>query len=110
MGGRNGKQCRERYRCAPSPAPLPPAVSLARHPPRTPRTPPRPPLACRNHLRPELNKGEWTVEEDLEILRRVQQLGTKWAQISAHYLPDRTENDVKNRWNSVVKKMDPPAF
>ena len=50
------------------------------------------------------------VDEDLEILRRVQQLGTKWAQISAHYLPDRTENDVKNRWNSVVKKMDPPAF
>ena len=36
----------------------------------------------RNYLRPELNKGDWTVEEDVAIWSRVQQLGTKRAQIS----------------------------
>ena len=36
----------------------------------------------RNHLRPELNKGDWTQEEDVAIWSRVQQLGTKRAQIS----------------------------
>jgi len=33
----------------------------------------------RNHLRPELNKGDWSTEEDVDIWNRVQQLGTKCA-------------------------------
>ncbi|KAL1523885.1 hypothetical protein AB1Y20_018804 [Prymnesium parvum] len=63
----------------------------------------------RNHLRPELNKGEWTPEEDVEIWDRVQQLGTKWAQISEQFMPCRTDNDIKNRWNSIIRKQQHPG-
>ena len=57
----------------------------------------------RNHLRPACNKGPWTEAEDALILERVQQHGTKWAKISGLYLPDRPENDIKNRWHIVSR-------
>ena len=57
----------------------------------------------RNHLRPQCNKGPWTDAEDLMILEMVQQHGTKWAKISSLYLPDRPENDIKNRWHILVR-------
>ena len=57
----------------------------------------------RNHLRPQCNKGPWTEAEDALILERVQQHGTKWARISGQYLPDRPENDIKNRWHILVR-------
>ena len=59
----------------------------------------------RNHLRPQLFKGEWTPEEDQEIWDRVQEMGTKWAQVSEQYMPSRTDNDIKNRWNSVIPRV-----
>ena len=62
----------------------------------------------RNHLRPELNKGDWTQDEDVTIWSRVQQLGTKWAQISELYMPLRTDNDIKNRWDSILRKSSHP--
>jgi len=62
-----------------------------------------------SHLRPTLTKGEWTPEEDQEIWDRVQEMGTKWAQISAQYMPSRTDNDIKNRWNSTVRKSHAPG-
>jgi hypothetical protein len=49
------------------------------------------------------NKGPWTEEEDRLILERVQQHGTKWAKISGLYLPDRPENDIKNRWHILIR-------
>ena len=63
----------------------------------------------RNHLRPQLTKGEWTAEEDQEIWDRVGELGTKWAQISEQYMPSRTDNDIKNRWNSIIRKAHAPG-
>ena len=36
----------------------------------------------RNHLRPQLNKGDWSAQEDIDIWDRVQEMGTKWAQVS----------------------------
>ena len=62
----------------------------------------------RNHLRPQCNKGPWTDAEDAIILRSVQQHGTKWARISGQYLPERPENDIKNRWHILVR-MHPHA-
>jgi hypothetical protein len=35
----------------------------------------------RNHLRPQLNKGDWTAQEDIDIWDHVQEMGTKWAQV-----------------------------
>ena len=63
----------------------------------------------RNHLRPELNKGDWSNQEDIDIWERVQEMGTKWAQISEMYMPQRTDNDIKNRWNSIIRKTQHPA-
>ncbi|CAG9323183.1 MYBL2_4 [Blepharisma stoltei] len=56
-----------------------------------------------NHLNPELNKGEWSYEEDIKLLNLKQKVGNKWS-IIAKDLPGRTENGVKNRWNSLMKK------
>lgn len=60
-------------------------------------------------MRPQLFKGEWTPEEDQEIWDRVQEMGTKWAQVSEQYMPSRTDNDIKNRWNSVIRKAHAPG-
>ncbi len=43
----------------------------------------------RNHLRPQLNKGDWSAEEDVEIWDRVQEMGTKWAQVPFARTPSR---------------------
>ena len=63
----------------------------------------------RHHLRPGLTKGEWSTEEELEIWSRVVQYGTKWALLAEEYMPGRTENDIKNRWNSIVRRPVAPC-
>ena len=57
-----------------------------------------------NHLDPTLNKGQWTNEEDLYILKKQQRVGNKWSEI-ARDLVGRTENQVKNRFKSMVKSV-----
>ena len=44
----------------------------------------------------------WTVEEDLLILKLVEQHGKRWSRI-AQELPGRTDNGVRNRWNRMEK-------
>jgi hypothetical protein len=51
----------------------------------------------RNHLDPNINKGEFSEREDAVILKMVEEIGTKWSQIAEH-LDRRTENMVKNRY------------
>lgn len=56
-----------------------------------------------NCLNPNIKKIDWTNEEDSLIIELQQNLGNKWAKI-AEFLPGRTDNMIKNRWNSILKK------
>ncbi|PIA61902.1 hypothetical protein AQUCO_00200118v1 [Aquilegia coerulea] len=73
MGGRIGKQCRDRWK---------------------------------NHLEPGINKGCWTEDEDMALVEGHKKHNNRWAKI-AEEIPGRTDNAVKNRWNSVKRRQSP---
>ncbi|KAL8546675.1 hypothetical protein ACS0TY_006413 [Phlomoides rotata] len=56
-----------------------------------------------NYLSPDIRRGNFTDEEILTILTLHRQLGNRWSRI-AKELPGRTDNDIKNFWNTRVVK------
>ncbi|KAK6913252.1 SANT/Myb domain [Dillenia turbinata] len=60
-------------------------------------------LRWTNYLRPGIKRGNFTDHEEKMIIHLQALLGNRWAAI-ASYLPQRTDNDIKNYWNTHLKK------
>ncbi|GMI68466.1 myb domain protein 30 [Hibiscus trionum] len=60
-------------------------------------------LRWTNYLRPGIKRGNFTENEEKMIIHLQALLGNRWAAI-ASYLPQRTDNDIKNYWNTHLKK------
>ncbi|EPS69277.1 hypothetical protein M569_05492 [Genlisea aurea] len=56
-----------------------------------------------NYLRPDLKRGNFSQEEDDLIIKLHSLLGNKWSLIAGR-LPGRTDNEIKNYWNTHIRR------
>ncbi|KAE8670797.1 Transcription factor MYB76 [Hibiscus syriacus] len=56
-----------------------------------------------NYLRPDIKRGKFSLQEQKTIIQLHALLGNRWSAIAA-YLPKRTDNEIKNYWNTHLKK------
>ncbi|XAR51715.1 hypothetical protein NMG60_11006428 [Bertholletia excelsa] len=60
-------------------------------------------LRWTNYLRPDIKRGKFSLQEEQTIIQLHALLGNRWSAIATH-LPQRTDNEIKNYWNTHLKK------
>ncbi|GKV08755.1 hypothetical protein SLEP1_g20347 [Rubroshorea leprosula] len=60
-------------------------------------------LRWTNYLRPDIKRGKFSQQEEQTIIQLHALLGNRWSAIATH-LPKRTDNEIKNYWNTHLKK------
>ncbi|XP_055822211.1 transcription factor MYB92-like [Solanum dulcamara] len=60
-------------------------------------------LRWTNYLRPDIKRGAFSIEEEEIIINLHSLLGNKWSTIATH-LPGRTDNEIKNFYNTHLRK------
>ncbi|KAF6165892.1 hypothetical protein GIB67_012789 [Kingdonia uniflora] len=62
-------------------------------------------LRWMNYLRPDIKRGNISQEEEELIIRLHKLLGNRWSLIAGR-LPGRTDNEIKNYWNTNLSKKN----
>ncbi|KAG9146922.1 hypothetical protein Leryth_021562 [Lithospermum erythrorhizon] len=60
-------------------------------------------LRWSNYLRPDIKRGKFSLQEEQTIIQLHALLGNRWSAIATH-LPKRTDNEIKNCWNTHLRK------
>ncbi|CAJ2665689.1 unnamed protein product [Trifolium pratense] len=60
-------------------------------------------LRWTNYLRPDIKRGKFSLQEEQTIIQLHALLGNRWSAIATH-LSKRTDNEIKNYWNTHLKK------
>jgi hypothetical protein len=54
-------------------------------------------------LSPHFNRGDWSPEEDMILIRKQQDFGNAWSKVR-EFLPRRSCGSIKNRWNWLSRR------